>query len=226
LGAEDYLVKPVNRQELVTTIRSRLNRSQQLMLAQLKQAYRDSLKMLSTAIELRDHYTHAHVERVMDYASTIARDMGLNDSQMEALQFGSILHDIGKIYIPESVLQKPGSLDDEEWDVMKMHPVIGADLIKDISYLAPAIPVIRHHHERWDGKGYPDGLVGEAIPLEARIVAVADSLDAMTTERVYQSTCTSQEAYDKILSCSGTLYDPGVIDVFQGVWQGIKLRME
>jgi HD-GYP domain-containing protein (c-di-GMP phosphodiesterase class II) len=162
----------------------------------------------------------------MDYASTIARDMGLNDSQMEALQFGSILHDIGKIYIPESVLQKPGSLDDEEWDVMKMHPVIGADLIKDISYLAPAIPVIRHHHERWDGKGYPDGLVGEAIPLEARIVAVADSLDAMTTERVYQSTCTSQEAYDKILSCSGTLYDPGVIDVFQGVWQEIKLRME
>lgn len=226
LGAEDYLVKPVNRQELLTTIRSRLNRSQQLLLVQLKQAYEASLIMLSNAIELRDQYTRGHVERVKNYSLMIARNMGLNYSQLNALQFGSILHDIGKIYIRETILKKPGPLDNEEWVEMKRHPNIGAELIKDIEYLAMAIPVIRHHHERWDGMGYPLGLAGEEIPLEARIVAVADSFDAMSTVRVYQPTCDPQEAYSRILLGSGSQFDPNVVEAFKEAWAEINPSIE
>jgi putative two-component system response regulator len=221
LGVEDYLVKPIERQELLTAIRSRLARSQQLMLAQLKQAYEASLILLSNAIELRDQYTRGHVERVMGYCSAIARRLGLNYRQMNALQFGSILHDIGKIYIRESILSKPRKLDLDEWAEMKKHPIIGAELIENIPFLASAIPVVRHHHERWDGKGYPDGLAGEEIPLEARIVAVADSLDAMTSTRIYQAAYTPQQAYQEILSCSGTRYDPEVVKIFQDAWNDI-----
>lgn len=221
LGVEDYLVKPINRQELVTSVRSRLARSQELLLAQLQQAYQASLIMLSNAIELRDQYTRGHVERVMDFSLAIAEEMGWNSVQKRALQFGSILHDIGKIYIRESILRKPGRLTEEEWAEMKLHTVIGAELIKNIPYLAPALPIIRHHHERWDGNGYPDGLVGEAIPLAARIVAVADSLDAITSSRVYRKACPLEQAYEEILRGRGTRYDPNVIDVFQAAWGGI-----
>lgn len=223
LGVEDYLVKPVNRQELLTAVRSRLARSQELLLTQLKEAYKASLKILSNAIESRDHYTYLHVERVMDIAQAVAREMGLDHTQLEALQYGSILHDIGKIHIPEKIMQKPGPLNDEEWAIMKLHTVKGAELIQNIPYLAPAIPIIRHHHERWDGMGYPDGLTGEAIPLTARIVAVADSFDAMTTARVYHAARSLDQAYQEILSCCGTRYDPQVVDTFQRVWGEIKL---
>ena len=226
LGVEDYLVKPINRQELVSSVRSRLARSQELLLAQLQQAYQASLIMLSNAIELRDQYTRGHVERVMDFSLTIAEEMGWNSSQKSALQFGSILHDIGKIYIRESILRKPGRLTEDEWTEMKQHTVIGAELIKNIPYLAPALPIIRHHHERWDGKGYPDGLAGEAIPLAARIVAVADSLDAITSSRVYRKACSIDQAYEEILRGCGTRYDPGVIDVFRAAWTGIECYLQ
>lgn len=225
LGVEDYLVKPVDRKELLTTIRSRLARSQQLLLAQLQQAYQASLIMFANAIELRDQYTRGHVERVVDYSQALARQMGWNSSQTNSLRFGSILHDIGKIYIRESILRKPGSLDEEEWAEMKRHPVVGAELIKNIPYLAVAIPVVRHHHERWDGKGYPDGLAGEDIPLAARIVMVADALDAMTTSRAYQRKSTPDEAYEEILKCAGTAYDPAVVKALRGCWDEIRAIM-
>lgn len=225
LGAEDYLVKPVNRHELITAIRSRLERSQELMLMQLKQAYQASLILLANAIELRDQATRDHVGRVMDYATAIGRKIGLNNSQLEALQYGSILHDIGKIDIPESILKKPASLSDREWDEMKRHPLIGAELIENIPFLVQAIPVIRHHHERWDGLGYPDGLAGEEIPIEARIVAVADALDAMTTVRIYHGARTPEQAHEEILRCSGNRYDPQVVEALKGVWKEIKLFM-
>ncbi len=221
LGVEDYLVKPINRQELITSVRSRIARSQELLLAQLQQAYQASLIMLSNAIELRDQYTRGHVERVMDFSLAIADQMGWNTNQKSALQFGSILHDIGKIYIRESILGKPGRLSEEEWAEMKLHPVMGAELIKNIPYLAPALPIIRHHHERWDGNGYPDGLVGDAIPLAARVVAVADSLDAITSSRVYRKACSLEQAYEEILRGRGIRYDPDVIDGFQSAWNGI-----
>jgi putative two-component system response regulator len=225
LGAEDFLVKPVNRHELLATIRSRLLRNQQLLLVRLQQAYEMSLIMLSNAIELRDHYTRGHVERVMDISVTIAQRMGCSVPQISAIQFGSILHDIGKIHIQERVLRKAGPLNGDEWSEMKRHPEIGVELVKNIPFLAPAIPIIRHHHERWDGQGYPDGLSGPAIPLLARIVAVADSLDAMTSARIYQETSSLEGAYQEILNGSGSQYDPQVVEAFRSAWDEIRSRV-
>jgi putative two-component system response regulator len=225
LGAEDYLVKPVTKRELMTTISSRLARSQELLIAQLQHAYESTLIMLANAIELRDHYTRGHVERVRDHTMAIAKQMGLTDNRLNQLQYGSILHDIGKIHILESVLSKPGPLDGAEWDEMKKHPIVGMEMVKNIPFLAPAIPVILHHHERWDGQGYPYGLAGEEIPLVARIVAVADSLDAMVTSRTYREALTPDEAYDEISNCSGTHYDPEVVGAFQSVWGEIRITL-
>jgi putative two-component system response regulator len=214
LGVEDYLVKPIQRHELITTIRSRLERSQQLMLAQLQQAYETSLIMLANAIELRDKYTRGHVDRVMEFTVLIAEKLGLSSIQISSFRFGAILHDIGKIYIREGVLRKAGPLNHLEWNEMKRHAEIGANLLRNVPYLSGAIPIIRHHHERWDGQGYPDGLAGEAIPLGARIVAVADTYDAMTTERVYHNENTPEQAIEEIRTGSGTRYDPVVVEAF------------
>jgi putative two-component system response regulator len=225
LGAEDYLIKPVTRQELVTTIRSRMARSHQLLLAQLQQAYESSLIMLANAIELRDQYTGGHVERVRDYAAAIAEQMGWTTTRINHLNYGSILHDIGKIHILENVLSKPGPLNEDEWDEMRQHPVIGVEMIKNIPFLAPAIDVVRSHHERWDGKGYPDGLAGEAIPLSARIVAVADSLDAMTTSRYYRPRLTPDEALEEVQKCKGTQFDPAVVKAAEYAWDTIRVKL-
>jgi len=206
LGVEDYLVKPIDRHELLSTIRIRLERSQQLMLAQLQQAYEASLIMLANAIELRDKYTRGHVERVMQYAQLIAKQLGWSEAQIKSLQFGAILHDIGKIYIEGSILRKPGPLDDREWGEMRQHTAVGAELLLNVPYLAGAIPIIRNHHERWDGTGYPDGLAGDQIPIGARIVAVADSFDAITTLRVYQQASSPEPATSWLKAASGPRY--------------------
>jgi putative two-component system response regulator len=222
LGVEDYLVKPVDRQELVSTVRSRLERSQQLMTAQLQQAYEASLIMLANAIELRDEYTRGHVERVRRYTMLIARQMDWTEALLTPLEFGAILHDIGKIYVQEDILRKAGPLDDSEWCEMKRHSDIGAELLSSIPYLEAAIPVIRHHHERWDGKGYPNNLAGKQIPQGARIVAVADAFDAMTTARVYQRACQPEQARQEIQDGSGIRYDPKVVEAFLAVWDQIN----
>ena len=218
MGAEEYLVKPMSREELVTAVRARLARSRQLEMAQLQQAYEASLTALANAIDLRDRYTRGHVERVTAYAMTIAACMEWPPWRVEQLRFGSILHDIGKIHIRETTLFKETSLTDEEWDEIKKHPINGAEMIKDIPYLSHAIPIVRHHHERWDGNGYPDQLAGDKIPIEARIVAVADAFDAMTTERPYSPSRDLEEAYDEILNCTGKQYDPSVVEAFQVAW--------
>jgi HD-GYP domain-containing protein (c-di-GMP phosphodiesterase class II) len=127
------------------------------------------------------------------------------------------LHDIGKIYIRESILSKPGLLDNDEWQEMRQHPVIGADLVRSVPYLSGALPIIRSHHERWDGLGYPDGISGEEIPLGARIVAVVDCYDAMTTDRVYHSASSHDDAILEIIDGRGTRYDPDVVDAFLDV---------
>lgn len=221
-GAEDYLVKPVESQELLTTIRSRLNRSQQLLLAQLEHAYRESLIVFSNAIELRDLYTHGHVERVMEISVLIAHTLGISEGQASALRLGSILHDIGNIHIRENILNKPGPLDAVEWQEVRQHPVVGAQMVINIPYLAVAVPVIRCHHERWDGSGYPDGLIGEQIPTTARIVSVADALDVMTHPRVYKDPLNLPDAYQEILDGSGNRYDPEVIRAFKFIWPRIR----
>jgi putative two-component system response regulator len=225
LGAEDYLVKPVSRLELIATVRARLARNQQLALAQLQQAYQSSLIVMSNAIELRDEYTRGHVERVMAYSVALANQLGFRNGTLNALRLGSILHDIGKIHIRESILRKPGPLTEEEWVEMRQHPLIGAELIRNIPFLAPAIPIIHHHHERWDGSGYPDGLAGEAIPLLARVVAIADSLDAMIIARVYSRPFSPEEARAEIFRLSGISYDPALVQAFELAWPEIHQCM-
>jgi putative two-component system response regulator len=218
MGAEDYLVKPLSRDELVTAVRARLARSRQLEMAQLQQAYEASLTALANAIDLRDRYTRGHVERVTAYAMTIAACMEWPPWRVEQLRFGSILHDIGKIHIRETTLFKETPLTNEEWDEIRKHPVNGAEMIKDIPYLSHAVSIVRHHHERWDGNGYPDRLAGDEIPIEARIVAVADAFDAMTTERPYSPSRDLEDAFDEILNCSGKFYDPKVVKAFKLAW--------
>jgi len=222
LGAEDYLVKPIHRDELLIAIRSRLNRSNELRVAQLREAYEDSLTMLANAIEVRDSYTRGHVERVRDYALMMAEQMGWNGTQLDILRYGAILHDIGKIHIRESILRKKERLSVEEWDAVKEHPVIGAEMVRDIPYLQAAIPIILHHHECWDGSGYPDQLGGKEIPLSARIVVVADAFDAMTTDRCYQPAKSLEQSYAEIVQNSEIKYDPAVVYALQRAWnQGL-----
>ncbi len=218
LGAEDYLVKPLTREELLTVVRARLTRSRQLQMAQLEQAYEASLTMMANAIEVRNEYTRGHVERVTAYAMVLAGKLGWQGKRLEQIRYGAILHDIGKIHINERILTKKEALSQDEWKEMKRHPITGAEMIKDISYLAPAVPVVRYHHERWDGTGYPDGLAGEAIPMEARIVAVADGFDAMTTTRSYHPALSLSQAYNEIITCSGDQFDPSIVAAFQAAW--------
>ncbi len=218
LGVEDFLYKPILAEELITAVRSRLSRSQQLLMSQLQLSYEASLIMLANAIEVRDQYTRGHVERVMNYSLILAEQLGYGSSELRDLRFGSILHDIGKIQIRESLLLKKEPLTESETDLIRKHPIMGVDLIKGIHYLLPAIPVILNHHERWDGSGYPKGLVGDAIPLSARIVAVADSFDAMTSKRPYRPMMSVEKAYEEILRNSGTLYDPKVVREFERAW--------
>lgn len=218
LGADDYITKPVTSQELLAAVQARLDRTDELMLAQLKAAYKASLLALANAIEARDHYTRDHVERVSSYAQALADQLGWDPSRIAALEFGAILHDIGKIGVRESILCKTGPLKRDEWDEMREHPSVGARMIEGIPYLASAIPVVMHHHERWDGSGYPDGLSGEAIPLEARLLAVVDTFDAMTSDRPYRQALPVSVAYETILSESGKLFDPVMVNAFQACW--------
>jgi putative two-component system response regulator len=232
LGAEDYLVKPVTRDDLITVVNSRLERSHQLRVAQLQKAYEASLTVLANAIEVRDQYTRGHVERVMAYAFAIAEELGGGpdpagvtgmDLVQDQLRYGAMLHDIGKLHIRETTLCKVEPLTAEEWAEIKTHPQTGAEMIRDITYLAPAIPVVRYHHERWDGTGYPEGLAGEGIPLAARIVAVADGFDAMTTARPYSPARSLEQAFQEILACAGSWYDPRVVEAFCRAWEAGRI---
>ena len=224
MGAEDYMVKPVTREDLITVVNSRLERSHQLHVVQLQQAYETSLTVLANAIEVRDQYTRGHVERVMAYAFTIAENLSDLEFDHDQLRFGAMLHDIGKIHIRETTLCKNDTLTTDEWSEIKLHPSTGAEMIKDIPYLLPAIPVVRYHHERWDGTGYPQGLSGEDIPLVARIVMVADGFDAMTTDRPYSTARSLDQARQEIIDGSGTRYDPFVVEAFLKAWESGRIR--
>ena len=215
LGVEDYLVKPLSRKELVTAVQARLGRARQISMAQLQTTYESSLVAMATAIDLRDPYSRGRLERVTANTLAMAVKLGWSEDRLEQLRFGAILHDIGKISIRESIMLKAGPLSDEEWHEIKRHPDMGARMVKDVPYLSPVIPVIRCHHERWDGKGYPDGLAGEAIPEEARIVAIADSYDAMTAGRPYKPAVSQEQAREEIRYSAGKQYDGDIVAAFE-----------
>ncbi len=222
LGADDYLIKPWSPDELLLAVHAKIKRMKEVALVQLRQAYKDSLFILAAAIEARDAYTRGHLGRVAAYATIVGRELGLNEQQLADLELGAILHDIGKIAVSENILAKSDGLNEQEFAEMRKHPAIGAAMIKDISYLAAAIPTIRHHHERYDGNGYPDGLVGEAIPFMARVLAVADALDAMTTHRIYRPARSLAETLEIIRRESGKQFDPQVVAaLFQAIDNGL-----
>jgi ribonuclease P protein subunit RPR2 len=184
---------------------------------QLTRSYMATVRALSNAVEARDAYTGKHAERVAAYGLEIARALGLPGPETPELEFGFLLHDVGKLAIPDAILYKPGQLTEEERALMARHPVIGAEIVGEIEFLAEAARVVRSHHERWDGSGYPDGLAGEEIPLAARIFAVADVLDALTTDRPYRPAIPLHQAREMITSEAGTHFDPQVITAFNAI---------
>jgi putative nucleotidyltransferase with HDIG domain len=183
-------------------------------MTQLQDTYLMTIEALAAAVEARDPYTHGHTQRVEEYAVIMAKALGCDEAEIGALRRACVLHDIGKIGIDDLILRKQGRLDPEEELRMQRHPIIGVDMLKGIDFLDPVLPLIRHHHERWDGNGYPDQLRADEIPLGARILAVADALDAMTSDRSYRAARTFEYAKTEILKGSTTHFDPEVVTAF------------
>ncbi|MEA2507410.1 MAG: hypothetical protein QOH48_2028 [Actinomycetota bacterium] len=176
--------------------------------SRMESHYTETIETLVSALEARNPDTNAHAKRIPDLALGLAAAMNLPADFRRSLRLGSILHDVGKIGVPDAILLKPSGLTDAEWEIMRRHPVIGEQMLKPIDFLASALPIVRHHHERWDGGGYPDGLVEGSIPLAARIVAVCDSFDAMISDRPYRAGLPTATALEEILRCAGTQFDP------------------
>lgn len=187
------------------------------LIAALEQGYLDTIRSLASAIDAKDPYTRGHSQRVAALAGAIGRELQLPPEQLQALEYGGVLHDIGKIGMPDAILAKASPLTADERDLAKHHPHIGSEIVAGVSFLAEAAPAIRHHHERWDGAGYPDGLAGEAIPLVARIVNAADTWDACTSDRPYQKSFTLEEALAILARLRGTQLDPAVHDALVAV---------
>ncbi len=184
---------------------------------QLARSYAATVRALAGAAEARDAYTGKHAERVTAYGIVIGRAFGLPRPDAPEIEFGFLLHDIGKVAIPDAILYKPAPLDADERALMARHPLIGAEIVSGIEFLADAAEVVRSHHERWDGSGYPDGLAGDAIPVAARVFAVADVLDALTSDRPYRSASPLGEAREQIRAGAGSHFDPRVVDAFQTI---------
>ncbi len=180
----------------------------------LQETYLATVRVLVSTIEAKDPYTRGHTERVSEYAVGIAKAMDFTPEEVQTIQFGAILHDIGKLDTNDSILQKPGALTDEEWRMVKAHPVRGAQMLQGVKFLEKATDLVRHHHERVDGKGYPDGLRGDEITTGAKIVNVADAFDAMTTERPYRAGLTTHQAMEQLESKAGTQFAAEVVEVF------------
>jgi putative nucleotidyltransferase with HDIG domain len=183
--------------------------------AELHRSYMATVRALANAVEARDAYTGKHAERVSAYALLIARAAELDLADDREIEFGFLLHDVGKVAVPDAILFKPGRLTHQERLVIEQHPVTGFQIVREIEFLGQARDVIRHHHERFDGTGYPDRLTGEDIPLSARVFAVADVLDALTTERPYRQPSSIREARGMIEAGSGAHFDPAIIEAFR-----------
>ncbi len=251
LGAFDYLMKPfdlrqaeaavaraLEHHELVAAKRRYENHLEELVeqrtaeldqaLDSLENAYRTTLQALTAALETRDAETHGHSERVVTFSLRLGREYGLTVAQMKALEFGSLLHDIGKIGVPDAILRKPAKLTDEEWVRMREHPMHGQQILRGIKFLEGAARVVAQHHEKWDGSGYPLGLKTEDIDICARIFSVADAFDAITSDRVYRQGRPYEAAADELNEWSGRQFDPKVVEAFHRVpkedWDELRRR--
>jgi response regulator RpfG family c-di-GMP phosphodiesterase len=236
-GAFDFIMKPVHMDEILIAAERALQHRQLLIerrehqvtlerkveeatrelastLRELESTYRTTLEALGSAIDTRDLGTHAHSRRVRGYSLALARAHGFPEAGLRDLEHGVLLHDIGKIGIPDAILLKPGPLTPAEWKIMRTHPEIGRQLVEQVPFLRGAVPIVYHHHERWDGTGYPLGLKGEDIPLGARIFALADAFDAMTFDRPYSRAIPLEAARLEIQRSAGTHFDPRVVDTF------------
>lgn len=251
LGAFDYLMKPfdlrqaeaavaraLQHHELITAKRRYENHLEELVdqrtaeldraLDSLENAYRSTLRALTAALETRDAETHGHSERVVTFSLRLGREYGLNSAEMKALEFGSLLHDIGKIGVPDAILRKPAKLTDEEWVRMREHPMHGQQILRGIKFLEGAAKVVAQHHEKWDGSGYPLGLKTEDIDICARIFSVADAFDAITSDRVYRQGRPYEAAAEELNEWSGRQFDPKVVEAFHRVpkedWDELRRR--
>src|SRR5205085_11727630 len=180
---------------------------------QLNRLYLSTIETLAMAIDAKDQVTHGHIRRVQTYATNLAREVGVKDSTLiRAIEAAALLHDMGKLAVPEYILNKPGKLTDAEFEKMKLHASVGADILTAIDFPYPVVPIVRHHHENWNGNGYPDGLKGTDIPIGARILSVVDCFDALTSDRPYRPKLSDEEAIAILQERRGTMYDPLIVD--------------
>ena len=237
LEAADFLLKPISARNLVRSVEGAYKRllaarhavaykgsletsiqrrthELEVALSELELNYHMTLEALVAALDSREHETFSHSLRVQAYTRHLARRAGFPPAHMRTLEQGALLHDIGKISVSDAILLKPAKLTAEEWKEMRKHPVAGEEILKRVPFLRPASAIVRHHHERYDGTGYPDGLQGSAIPLGARLFSVADTLDAMTSDRRYRKGPGFEAAQSEVLNGSGKQFDPKVVDLF------------
>jgi putative two-component system response regulator len=242
-GAFDYILKPFDLEHVGLVVRRALEHQRLLAarrgyetylertveqrtreldgaLRSLRLAYRTTLKALVAALEARDSETHGHSERVVSFSLRLGQELGLDVEQTRSLEFGSLLHDIGKIGVPDAVLRKPARLTEDEWEEMRLHPIHGREILRGIEFLEGAARVVAQHHERWDGSGYPAGLKGEGIDINARIFAVADAFDAITSDRVYRGGRPYEAALAELEKHAGVQFDPAVVAAFRRVPRG------
>jgi HD-GYP domain-containing protein (c-di-GMP phosphodiesterase class II) len=182
--------------------------------ADMEKAFMETVEVLANALEAKDSYTHGHARQVAQMAVSVGAEMGLDEEQQHLLELAGVFHDIGKIGVSEAIINKPGALDDDEWEEIRKHPDVGDQIMAPVEFLRPIRPLIRASHERWDGAGYPEGLAGEDIPLGARIVAVCDAWHAMTSDRAYRLALPTDEALRRMREASGTQFDPAVVEAF------------
>lgn len=237
LGAYDFIIKPVDLDFVVLSVKKALEKKRleeeietyhknleklvEERTARLQQAYRtlkkahlDSVRVLAEAIDAKDPYTRGHSERVRRMSLGIANHLGFAEERLEVLEYGALLHDIGKIGIKDEVLQKPGALSTKEYQYIQEHPLIGAKIVEGIDFFKDKIPMIRHHHEHFDGSGYPDGLIGADIPLEARIITIPDAFDAMASPRPHRRALPLQDILIELGKGKGRQFDPRILEIF------------
>ncbi len=217
-----FLIKPVDLQELKLIISEcislfELKLSKSILSKDLKELFFTTIKSISSALDAKDTYTHGHSHRVTLYSLILAKELCVDDSMMEEIETAGLLHDIGKIGISEDILCKPGKLTDDEYETIKKHPIIGKKILVGIKKLDKVRDWIGSHHERWDGKGYLEGLKGAEIPMPARILSIADTYDAMTSNRSYRKGLPHEVASEEIKKCSGSQFDPDIVKIFMKV---------